>query len=94
MSENSDPFELKGKIDAYSDEYADDLLDKLNKQTRDIMGGGDADFNQEKDGPITLKQTSSVPVLPPVIHKTSDKPLIVKMSKRKSVVPLSAKAKH
>ena len=38
LSKDSDPFGEGGKIDAYSDEFADDLLNKLDKQTMGMRG--------------------------------------------------------
>ena len=55
----------KGPVDAYSDEFADDLMKKLEKQTKDIRGVETTKVLEEK----TAKGlTSSVPKLPPVIH--------------------------
>ena len=65
MSQGSDPFEVKGGIDAYSDEFAEDLLSKLDKQTKDIRGVSESETAHEEE----KVATSFVPPLPPVNPK-------------------------
>ena len=65
LSKDSDPFGEGGKIDAYSDEFADDLLNKLDKQTMGVRGVETTlDLEEKKE----IVKSSTVPELPPVIH--------------------------
>ena len=65
LSKESDPFGEGGKIDAYSDEFADDLMNKLDQQTKGVRGI-ETTLNIEENKEIV--KSSTVPELPPVIH--------------------------
>ena len=80
MEDQSDKSESKGLVDAYSDEFADDLQRRLENETKDLKVEAYFDEMNDEDDELTransdrkLPTSSSVPTLPPVLSKPIEK---------------------